>query len=171
MHCHRNPDKGMKNRWYSLSYKRRSLFAFLLVPWLPLLIFVPYVGDSRSFRIFGWDHFGSHVGLCLVLALFTYLLEVFVLSHILFVMLEGRRTSFLSIVIAGTLVALVVGIVLLSFISGQDFLFRNDLRGLLLLICFVGFTEAAVFWLIARPDKYQLTLNSENSTTQEIGSK
>jgi predicted neutral ceramidase superfamily lipid hydrolase len=161
----------MKNRWSSLSYKRRSLVAFLLVPWLPLLIFVPYVGESRSFRIFGWDHFGSHVGLCLVLAVFTYLLEVFVLSPILFVMLEGRRTSFLSIVAAGTFVAFIVGILLLSFISGQDFLFRNDLRGLLLLICLVGFTEAAVFWLIARPDKFQLALNSENSTTQEIGSE
>lgn len=161
----------MKNRWSNLSYKRRSFIAFLLVPWLPLLIFVPYVGESRSFRIFGWDHFGSHVGLCLVLAVFTYLLEVFVLSPILFVMLEGKRTSFWSIAIAGTLVALLVGVVFLSFISGQDFLFRNDLRGLLLLICLVGFTEAAVFWLIARPDKYQLTLTSENSTTPEIGSE
>lgn len=161
----------MKNQFSSQTFKKRFLVAFLLVPWLPLLIFTPYVGESESFRIFGWDHFGSHVGLCLVLAVFTYLLEVFVLSPILFVMLESRRTSFCSIVTAGTLVALIVGIVFLSFMSGQDFLFRNDLRGLLLLICVIGFTEAAVFWLIARPDKYQLELNFENRTNQEIKSK
>jgi hypothetical protein len=161
----------MKNRWSSLSFKKRSLIAFLLVPWLPLLIFVPYVGDSGSFRLFGWDHFGSHVGLCLVLAVFTYLLEAIVLLPILLVLLENRRTSFLSTVTAGTLVALVVGILFLSFISGQDFLFRNDLRGVLLLICLVGFAEAVVFWLIARPDKYQLALNSENATARETGSE
>jgi hypothetical protein len=158
----------MKDQWSKPSFKKRSIIAFLLVPWLPLLIFVPYVGESGSFRIFGWDRFGSHVGLCLVLAVFTYLLEAIVLSPILLVLLEIRRTSFLNIVMAGTLVALVVGIALLSFISGQDFLFRNDLRGLLLLICFIGFAEAAVFWLIARPDKYQLPSNSEDVTEQEI---
>jgi hypothetical protein len=161
----------MKSRLSSLSFKQRALIAFLLVPWLPLLIFVPFVGDSGSFRLFGWDNIGRHVGLCIALAVFTYPLEVIVLLPILLVMLENRRTSFLSTATAGTLVALVVGILFLSFISGQAFLFRNDLRGLLLLICVVGFTEAAVFWLIARPDKYQHSLNSENASAREAGSE
>jgi hypothetical protein len=135
-------------------FKERVVLAFLVVPWLPLLIFVPYVPKSESFRLFGWDEFGRHVVLCFGLAIFTYILEVIVLLPVWLLMLRKGKTSFLQIVVAGFLVALTLSLLFLSGISGQDFLFEDDLRGVMFLIWCVGASEAAVFWLIVRPDKY-----------------
>jgi hypothetical protein len=135
------------------SFQERVFVAFLLVPWLPLLIFVPYAPDSGSFRLFGWDQPGRHLALCLGLAIFTYLLEATVLLPIWLLMLRKGKTSFLSVVTAGFLVGLALSLIFLSLISGAHFLFEEDLRGLIPLICFVGSTEAAVFWLIVRPDR------------------
>ena len=137
------------------NFGERVATAFLVVPWLPLLIFVPYAPASGKFRLFGWDKLGIHLGFCLVVALFTYLLEVIILIPSWRSMQKSGKTSLLRIMTIAFVVALACVLIVLSIFSGTAFLLEKDLQGLIPLFCFIACAEALVFWLIVRPDKYE----------------
>ena len=140
-----------------LSFQKRAVVAFLLVPWLPVLFFVPlvpYAPNLQKFRLFGWEDLYALAGLGLVFATFTYLLEVTVLIPIWRSMLRAGHTSLLKIITVVFVVALATILITLSLLTGTEFMFDKSMAWPITLFCLVGCTEAFVFWLIVRPDKY-----------------
>lgn len=136
-----------------ISFKKRVVLAFLLVPWLPLLIAVPYT-VSPTFRLFGWYDFPRHFALCAAIAGFTYVLEIVVLVPAWLWMVRQGKTSVLRILTFAILVAFICGVIFFRALTGPRFFTTvNELTWLLPLMCFIGGAEALVFWLIVRPDR------------------
>jgi hypothetical protein len=142
----------MSNMSPGLTFQERVVTAFLLVPWLPLLIAYP-VTLSKNFQLFGWGTPYHHLLLCLVIAGITYVLEVIVLVPAWLWMLRNRKVSLLRILSFAVLIAFALGVIFFRLLFGPD-IFRTivELKWLLLLICLIGGAEALVFWLIVRPD-------------------
>ena len=127
--------------------------AFLLVPWLPLLIAVPYA-PAPNFVLFGWDRLYQHLLLCVMVAVFTYLLEAVALVPMWSRMLRAGKTSLLRILTLAVLVAFTFSVIFLVLLFGPRFYSHREATGLIPIMCLIGGAEALVFWLIVRPDKH-----------------
>lgn len=143
----------MSNLMSKLTFEQRVIAAFLLVPWLPLLIAYP-VTLSPNFRLFGWDDLLRQLALCAVIAGFTYVLEIVVFVPAWQWMLRRGKTSLLRILTFAILVAFAFGVIFFRVLFGPDLFGTIDqLKRLLILMCLIGGAEALVFWLIVRPDR------------------
>ena len=143
----------MINLLPKLTFQKRVVAAFLLVPWLPLLIAVPYA-PAPNFQFFGWNRLDKHLLLCVMVAVFTYLLEAIALVPMWLRMRRTGKTSLLRILTLATLVAFMFGVVLVFLVFGTRFYLHREPNGLLIIICLIGLAEAFAFWLIVRPDKH-----------------
>jgi hypothetical protein len=157
--------KRMANSTRSLTLKQRVVIAFVLVPWLPLLIFVPFEPAGGGYSLFGWDRIYSHLAQCLIIAVFTYFLELTILIPLWRSMQRRGQTSLRRVLVTAFVVALVLSIVVFSLITGADFLFESYLTWLIPLICAIACTEALCFWLIVRPDKVEHARSNFKSQT------
>jgi hypothetical protein len=141
-----------------LTFEQRVIAAFLLVPWLPLLIAVPYA-PAPNFQFFGWNRLDKHLLLCVMVAVFTYLLEAIALVPMWLRMRRTGKTSLLRILTLATLVAFMFGVVLVFLVFGTRFYLHREPNGLLIIICLIGLAEAFAFWLIVRPDKHDQSID------------
>lgn len=153
MHWPRNPSMNIIPK---ISSKRRVVLAFLLVPWLPLLIAVPYA-PAPNFVLFGWDRLYQHLLLCVMIAVFTYLLEAVALVPLWSRMLRAGKTSLLRILTLAILVAFMFSVIFVIGLFGPRLYLHSEATGLILIMCLIGGAEALVFWLIVRPDKHDRT--------------
>ncbi len=143
----------MSNFNLRLTFQQRVVAAFLLVPWLPLLIAVPYA-PAPNFVLFGWDRLYQHLLLCVMVAIFTYFLEAVAIVPMWLRMLRAGKTSLLRILTLAILVAFTFSVIFLVLLFGPQFYLHREATGLLPIMCLIGGAEALVFWLIVRPDKH-----------------
>jgi hypothetical protein len=144
-----------------MSFKGRVVMSFLLVPWLPILFLLPYSLLLSTLRPVKPSHVNGLLWLSFGIAVFTYFLEVTILIPFWRSAFRTGKASLLRFVTVGFTVAFVCSFTAIGLLAGIDFIFDWYFAVLVPLFSFIGCSEAALFWLIVRPDKYKSAVGNK----------
>ncbi len=135
-----------------LSFKKRVVIAFALVPWLSVVFVFPFFtlfGNVANFST--WRMVESFLAFSIFLTFVTYFLEFFILIPIWFSFLRRGKISLSRFIITGSAIALAASSVAILLLLGFEGLWH--LSKVIFLCTVIGCAEATVFWWIVRPDR------------------
>lgn len=84
-----------------VNFRERVIFAFLVVPWMPLVTMPAYFAAVNPYKFLDLKFVGPILFLSFIVAMFTYLLGVVILIPLWRSMLRSNKTSLLRFSLYG----------------------------------------------------------------------